>query len=57
VSAAKVTVSNPSLGLVRELTTTDAGIFSAPALVPAEGYKVTVSKPGFAAFEAANLPL
>jgi hypothetical protein len=57
VSAAKVIVSNPSLGLVRELTTTDAGIFSAPALVPAEGYKVTVSKPGFATYEAADLSL
>ena len=57
VSAAKVTVSNPSLGLVRELTTTDAGIFSAPALVPADGYKVAVSKPGFAAYDAPDLPL
>ena len=57
VSGAKVTVSNPSLGLVRELTTTDAGIFSAPALVPADGYKVAVSKPGFTAYESADLPL
>ena len=47
VPGAKVAVSNPSLGLNRELTTTDGGIFVAPALVPGEGYKVSVSKEGF----------
>ncbi len=52
VPAAKVVVSNTSLGLTRELATTDAGIFSAPALVPSGGYKVSINKAGFAAYEA-----
>ena len=50
VPGAAVTVSNPSLGLTRELTTTEGGIFVAPALVPAQGYKVSVSKQGFAPY-------
>ena len=48
VPTAKVTVSNASLGLNREITTTDGGIFVAPALVHGGGYKVTVGKVGFA---------
>jgi len=55
VPAAKVTVSNPALGLTRELSTTDAGIFAAPALVPAEGYKVSVNKEGFTPYQTADL--
>src|SRR5271157_170030 len=50
VPAAKVTVSNASLGLNRELTTTDGGIFVAPALAPGQGYKVSVGKEGFAPY-------
>jgi hypothetical protein len=50
VPGAKVTVSNPSRGVARELTTTDGGIFVAPALVPGGGYKVTVGKEGFASY-------
>src|ERR1017187_6479463 len=50
VGGPKVTVANPSLGVTRELTTTDGGIFVAPALAPAEGYKVSVSQPGFAPY-------
>jgi hypothetical protein len=57
VPAAKVVVTNPSLGLVRELATTDGGIFSAPALVPAPGYKVAISKQGFANYEATDISL
>jgi Carboxypeptidase regulatory-like domain len=55
VPGAKVVVANPQLGLTRELTTTDAGIFAAPALTPARGYAVTVSKQGFAPYEAKDL--
>jgi hypothetical protein len=55
IAGAKVVVSNPTLGLNRELTTTDAGIFAAPALIPTDGYKVAVSKQGFAPYEAAGL--
>ncbi len=50
VPGAAVTVSNDSLGLKRELTTTEGGIFVASALVPASGYKVSVSKQGFAPY-------
>jgi hypothetical protein len=57
VPGAKVVVSNPSLGLTRDLTTTDAGIFAAPALTPALGYKVTVDKQGFAPYVASDLPV
>ncbi len=55
VPGAKVTVSNSALGFTRELTTTEAGIFSAPALTPAEGYKVTVAKAGFSTYAAEDL--
>jgi hypothetical protein len=55
VPAAKVVVANSSLGLTRELNTNDAGMFAAPALVPAQGYRVTVSKQGFGNYEAASL--
>jgi hypothetical protein len=57
VGGAKVAVTNSGLGLTRELNTTDAGAFAAPGLVPADGYKVTVTKQGFAPYEAANLVL
>jgi hypothetical protein len=55
VSGAKVIVSNPALGLTRELTTTDAGIFSAPALTPADGYRISVTKAGFSTYDAQDL--
>jgi hypothetical protein len=54
VPGAKVTVSNPSRGVARELATTDGGIFVAPALVPGQGYKVTVGKEGFASYATAE---
>ncbi len=57
VPGAKVVVSNPSLGLTRELTTTNAGVFAAPALTPEKGYKVTVEKTGFSGYEANDLVL
>ena len=55
VAGAKVVVSNQSLGVNRELTTTGAGVFAAPALVPESGYKVLVEKPGFSAYSAEGL--
>src|ERR1039457_1180869 len=39
VGGAKVSVANPSLGVTRELTTTDGGIFVAPALARAVCYR------------------
>ncbi len=55
IPSAKVVVTNSALGVTRDLNTTDAGLFAAPALVPAQGYKVTVSKQGFAGYEATSL--
>ncbi len=55
VPGAKVLVSNPQLGFKRELTTTDAGIFAAPALTPGDGYEVSVNKQGFSPYEAKGL--
>jgi hypothetical protein len=57
VPGAKVTVANPSLGVVRYLTTTGAGDFAAAALTPEKGYTVTVEKPGFSLYEAEALVL
>src|SRR5947209_14786904 len=51
VPAASVVLVNESKGIRRTMQTTDAGVFSAPALVPASGYSVTVTKQGFANFE------
>jgi hypothetical protein len=55
VPGAEVVVSNESKGIRRPLVTNDAGVFTAPALVPASGYSVRVSKQGFNAFEGKNL--
>src|SRR5438105_996064 len=57
VPNAKVAVSNESKGVVRKLTTNEAGLFTAPALVPAPGYSVSVNAQGFAPFDAKNLEL
>src|SRR5205807_22806 len=46
VPNAKVVISNDTNGTTRNLTTNDAGLFTAPALSPASGYKVTVTAPG-----------
>ena len=47
IPGAEVVVANESKGIRRTLTTTDAGLFAAPSLVPASGYTVGVSKAGF----------
>lgn len=52
VPGASVTVGNPDKGITRTVETTGGGVFSAPALVPASGYVVTVTKSGFAKFES-----
>src|SRR5215472_9126034 len=54
---AKVVVSSASQGTIRTLTTNDAGIFLAPALVPGSGYKVTVTASGFAGYETQAIVL
>ena len=55
VPDASVVIANESKGIRRSLQTTDAGIFSAPALVPAAGYRLTVTKQGFATWEVKDL--
>ena len=52
---ATVTVTNTEKGIHRDLTTTGAGVFNAPSLVPAPGYTVDVSAPGFAKYTAENI--
>src|SRR5450432_1366182 len=55
IGGAKVVVSNSLIGLNRELVTTGAGTFAAPALVPEKGYKVNVEKQGFTVYTAEGL--
>ena len=50
IPAAKVSVENESKGIRREVETTAAGAFNIPALVPASGYKVTITTQGFAGY-------
>src|SRR5215831_15185094 len=57
VPEAKVVVSNPSLGLTRELTASGAGTFVAGSLTPGEGYQVAVTKQGFDKYEIKDLTL
>jgi hypothetical protein len=57
VPNAKVVVANDTNGITRNLITNDAGVFTAPALPPASGYKVTVSATGFAGYEAKDIVL
>ncbi len=57
VPNAQVTISNDAQGFVRNVTANTDGIFSAPALIPAPGYKVTVTAPGFAPYEMKDLSL
>src|SRR6266481_4996128 len=57
VPGAAVVVANESKGIRRTLETNSQGQFVAPALIPASGYKVTVSKAGFANYEVKDITL
>src|SRR5690242_8572833 len=57
VPGATVVVTNDSKGIKRTIQTTDAGIFAAPALTPASGYAVTVTKQGFSNWEAKDFEI
>src|ERR1017187_1582109 len=57
VPDAKVAISNDANGVTRNLVTNEAGVFTAPALTPASGYKVTISATGFAGYEAKDIVL
>jgi outer membrane receptor protein involved in Fe transport len=54
---AQVVVDNPRLGIHRQLTTTNGGVFNAPSLVPSSGYDVTIKAAGFAPFEDRNVTI
>src|ERR1700687_1428123 len=57
VPGAQVVVSNESRGVRLTLSTSDGGVFSAPPLVPAAGYTVTVTKSGFSPYEVKDIEL
>ncbi len=52
IPGATVVVANDAKGIKRTMLTTEAGIFTAPALVPGSGYSLTVSLQGFKTWEA-----
>jgi hypothetical protein len=55
VAGAKVVVSNEAKGIRREMETNEVGVFVAPSLIPSDGYKVEISKPGFTNFVISDL--
>jgi hypothetical protein len=57
VPNAQVAVSNASNGVRLMLSTSDGGVFVSPPLVPAAGYVVTVTKPGFSPYEVKDIVL
>jgi len=57
VPGAKVVISSEGQGTIRTLESNEAGLFTAPALVPGSGYQVTVTAAGFAGYEAKGLEL
>ena len=54
---AQVVVSNESKGIRRALNSNASGVFSAPALVPADGYRVEVQAPGFVNFDTRGISI
>jgi hypothetical protein len=57
VPDAIVSITNASLGVDRKLQTNGSGIFTAPDLRPAPGYKVEISKAGFARYDVNEFDL
>ncbi len=57
VPAATVTIANEAKGVRRSIESNSSGVFTAPALVPASGYAVTVEKSGFGKYESRDLVL
>jgi hypothetical protein len=57
VPGAMVVVANASKGVSRTMVTTEAGLFSAPALVPSSGYSLSVSLQGFKTWEAKDFEI
>jgi outer membrane receptor protein involved in Fe transport len=57
VPGATVVISNPSRGIQLTLTSSEGGVFDAPALAPAPGYELTVNKAGFAQYDVKEINL
>jgi hypothetical protein len=57
VPNAKVVISSASQGQVRAITTNEAGVFTAPALLPGPGYKIAVNASGFAPYQLTDIDL
>jgi hypothetical protein len=57
VSNGKVVVSSAAKGDIRSVQTNGAGVFTAPALVPGQGYQLTVTAPGFAEYDLKDIDL
>lgn len=57
VPNARIVVSNAGKGITRNLSSNDTGVFTAPALVPAAGYTVTVESQGFKRYEVKDIEL
>src|SRR3989440_11451861 len=57
VPGATVVVANDLKGIKRTVTTTDAGVFTVPALVPSAGYSIKVSKTGFSDYDVTAFDL
>jgi hypothetical protein len=57
VPGATVTLTNAAKGISRTMQSSDAGVFSAPALDPSSGYSLAVEKSGFAKWETNNFEI
>ncbi len=57
VANGKVVISSASRGEIRSIQTNEAGVFSAPALIPGPGYEVKVTAAGFAEYDSNNISL
>jgi len=57
VPNAKVVISSAAQGTVRTVTTNVDGAFAAPALLPGQGYSVSVTAQGFAPYSANEIDL
>src|SRR5881409_2695689 len=55
VPDASVVVSNEAKGIRRNIETNNQGVFTAPALIPADGYTVSITKPGFSTYQATGI--
>ena len=57
IPGATVVVANDGKGIKRTMTSTEAGVFAAPALTPSSGYSITVTKQGFSTYEVKDFEI